>query len=195
MDSEKFPRISRREFIGNSILTAAALALGELPATAQTNVLGADDSKPLASLDKNARHLRVVMREADGSAISSERLALLHARDLANDPLPQAISSAEGRARIGLAKEPFQLSARLKVPGFGEVYCYADNSGKGYSKQDNIEFVVEAAATRLRRVREYLEKNPGLPADAEFEKHLAAAAKTISKKAGAEQIAQAYEVL
>jgi hypothetical protein len=46
----------------------------------------------------------------------------------------------------------------LKVPGFGEVYCYADNGGKGFSKPDKIEFFVEAAATRLRRVREAFER-------------------------------------
>ncbi|MGI8966403.1 MAG: hypothetical protein ACR2H1_10010, partial [Limisphaerales bacterium] len=66
MDSENFPLVSRREFISNSVLTAAAFALGEISASAQTNALGADDSKPPASADKNAPQIRVLLHEADG---------------------------------------------------------------------------------------------------------------------------------
>jgi GH35 family endo-1,4-beta-xylanase len=201
MDSPQFPnKLSRRKFIRNSAIVSTALAAGNAPLFSQNTdqLLGAEDGKPPSTgADPNAPYIRVLLHEADGKPLDRDRRATLHARDLANDPLPQGISSAEGRARITLPKnEPIQLSARLNVPGFGDVYCYADNGGKGYSKQENVEFVVEAAATRLRRVREISEaaRRAGVPHDPELENHLAAAARPIPNS-GAQQIAIAYEAL
>src|SRR5690348_3684249 len=75
--------------------------------------------------------LRVMTVEADGSPLDEQKMRTFHARDLANDTLPQGIVLAKGRARVELNRsEPIQLSCRLKVPGFGEVYCYADNEGR-----------------------------------------------------------------
>ena len=94
--------------------------------------------------------LRAMTLEADGTPVSADRMKTLHARDLHNDPLPQAIVLATGRARLELnADEPIQLSLRLNVPGFGEVCCYADNNGAGYTKPAQFDFVVDAATTRL----------------------------------------------
>jgi GH35 family endo-1,4-beta-xylanase len=128
------------------------------------------------------RQLRVVMVEADGSALSKERATMLCARDLPNDPLPQKITHATGRARIVLPNEPIQLSLRLKVPGFGEVYCWADNGGKGYTAPANVQFVVEAAATRLRRASEAYElaKRELATIDPQTEKYLKDAAAPVT---------------
>ena len=180
-----------------SSLAAAGLGLSQIPALAQTSneVLGAEDSKSPEVAEKNAPQIRVLLHEADGKPLERDRRSTLHARDLANDPLPQAIASAEGRARITLASEPIQISCRLKVPGFGEVYCYADNNNRGYTKPDTIEFVVEAAATRLRRVREMLERAHGITPSAEFNQHLTAAARPIPTTPDAARIAAAYEAL
>jgi endo-1,4-beta-xylanase len=152
---------------------------------------------PAAASGGEMPQIRVLMHEADGSPLESARVRTLIARDLANDPLPQPISTARGRARVTLASEPIQLGLRLKVPGFGEVYCYADQAGQGYTKRANVEFVVEAAATRLGRVREAaaLAQRSGVPRDDEFEKELAAAARPIPRQAGPGQIAAAYEAL
>lgn len=191
------PKIPRRKFLRYSTLATASSLLGQLPSIAQTSeqLLGAEDSKA-AKLDENTPQIRVLLHEADGKPLEHERQVTLHARDLENDPLPQALATAEGRARIGLAKEPIQLSARLRIPGFGEVYCYADNNGKGYAKPQTIEFLVEAAATRLRRVREIFEfERHQFPADPILQKHLAAAARPIPSKPPAAQIAAAYESL
>ena len=116
--------------------------------------LGAEDAAAPTKGSGDEKFARFILREADDSPLADERMRLLHARDLANDPLPQTIVDAEGRARVALAKEPMQVVCRLKVPGFGEVYCYADNDGKGYTREGNVDFVADAAATRLRRVRE-----------------------------------------
>jgi endo-1,4-beta-xylanase len=194
--------VQRRTFLkwSGATVASAAAGFGNFPAIAQdaAHQLGAEEAKASSEgLNKDVPQIRVLMREADGKPLDSERAHTLIARDMANDPLPQPSASAEGRARLALAREPLQLGLRLKMPGFGEVYCYADNDGKGYTKPGNIEFVVDAAVTRLRRVREAAElaTQSGVPRDAEFEKHLDAAARKIPTKAGAEQTAAAYEAL
>jgi endo-1,4-beta-xylanase len=175
----KFSRVTtRRQFLAQT--AAAAVVSCASTVSGQT-------AKP--------SEVRVFLHGPDGKPLD-HRAKTLHARDFANDALPQTIHSAEGRARIELAKEPIQLSCQLAVPGFGEVYCYADNDAKGYTKPGNVEFVVEAARTRLRRVREYhQEVRHSIATDPEVEKHLAAAARPIPKEAGAAQIAAAYEAL
>ncbi len=107
-----------------------------------------------------------------------------------SSPQKDAPTSASARIRCNSACD-------CKFPGFGEVYCYADNDGGGYSRPGNITFIVEAARTRLHRVREAaaLAGKAGVPADPEFEKHFAAAAKPIPKLSGPAQIAAAYESL
>lgn len=147
----------RREFL---IMSAGASAL-LLPPTLQ-------------AAGPSEQQLRIRMAEANGSALDKDRAATLCARDLANDPLPQRIARAEGRARIDLPQEPIQISLRLKVPDFGEVYCWADNGGKGYAAPGNIQFVVDAAATRLRRVKEVYElaKRESATIDPQTEKYL-----------------------
>ncbi|MEP6662107.1 MAG: endo-1,4-beta-xylanase [Verrucomicrobiota bacterium] len=179
-------------------VAVAASVLGQIPSLAQTaeQALGAEDSKSEATLDKKTPQLRVLLHEANSQPLEPERQSTFHARDLQNDPLPQGIGHAEGHSRITLAKEPIQITGRLKVPGFGEVFCYADNNGKGFCRPDTLEFVVEAAATRLRRVREAFEhEGKQIPADPIFEKHLADAARKIPAKPEAMQIATAYQVL
>ncbi len=189
--------VSRRKFLEQSSAVVAVAGLSQLSGLAQTGeeVLGAESAKSPTLSDKSEAQLRVLLHEADGTPLDKDRRSTLIARDLANDTLPQAIASAEGRARITLAKEPIQVACRLKVPGFGEVYCYADNNGKGYTKPDNVEFVVEAAATRLRRVRELMTTASHVPNDPEVQKHLDAAARPIPKSPDAARIAAAYEAL
>ncbi len=152
---------SRRSFLHRSGLAAAAFA-APLSSWADPapGTEGEDATAPSKDLDK-LPHLRVLIHKPDGTPVDVARVKTLHARDLANDPLPVAMATAEGRARIALAKEPMQLSCLLDVPGFGEVYCYADNDGKGYTQPATIEFVVDAAITRLRRVREAFESSRG----------------------------------
>ena len=193
-------RVPRRLFLKWSGATAATAILGPWPAPARDAALeaGAEDARPpAAGLAKDIPQIRVLLHEAVGSPLNTDCAHTLIARDLANDPLPQPIRAAEGRARVALGSEPIQLVVRLRVPGFGEVYCYADNEGKGYTKPGQIEFVTDAAATRLRRVREAAEiaRQTGVPRDPAFEKHLEAAARPIPGKSGPEQIAAGYEAL
>ena len=194
--------IDRRKFLGGvAALAATSLTAGRAPGQAvpretADELLGREEAAaPTMAGGKPA--VRMILVEADGSPIETEKMRTLHARDLHNDPLPQAIATAQGRARLELADEPVQVVLRLKVPGFGEVYCFADNDGRGYTKAESREFVVDAARTRLRRVREAWEKlRPGgLLMDKAFHEHLAAAARPLPKEQGAARVAAAYKSL
>jgi len=187
--------MTRRTFLQSAAATATLAAIPDF-AQDTARQLGAEESAPPVPR-KDDPQIRVLLHEADLSPLEAERSRTLTARDLANDPLPQPVSSAEGRSRMTLPSEPIQIAARLKVPDFGEVHCFADNNGKGYSRPANIEFVVEAAITRLRRVREAAEltKAAGVPNDPEFDRRLQAAAELASNKAGPEQVAAAYKSL
>jgi len=166
--------MNRREFL-NVSAGAGALLLPQ-------SLRGDETGRPSRKAGRDEPQVRVLMVETDGSPLGKERAETLCARDMANDPLPQRITRAEGRARIVLPKEPIQISLRLKVPGFGEVYCWADNGGKGYSEPTNIKFAIDAAATRLRRVREVYElaRREGAVIDPPTEKYLKDAGQHVS---------------
>src|SRR5437868_3962878 len=109
--------LSRRQFL---ISSAAAAAIG--------SPVACDFASGQTT---QQRVLRLTLVEADGSPLDPSRLKTFHARDLFNDPLPLEIKFEKNFAIVTLPSEPIQLSCRLKVPSFGEVYCYADNDGRG----------------------------------------------------------------
>jgi hypothetical protein len=157
------------------ILKTTTAALGVVVVTrASSALLAAEPATPGPAAKP---YLRVLLVEADNAPLDPIRTRQLDARDLQGDPLPQTITSAEGRVRIVLADEPIQIMTRLKVPGFGEINCFADNDGAGYSKPGNIDFVVDAAQTRRRRVREAMQRwtKQGVPISAEIRTHMEAA--------------------
>src|SRR5438045_478669 len=138
---------TRRSFLRNSSIAAAAALTSPLLAQVEHQLGAEESSSPTTQISKDTLFLRVLLTEADGSPLDKDRVKTLHARDLTGgtgDPLPQTIITAPGRARIELAKEPIQITVRLKVPNFGEVYCFADNEGAGYSKPATIDFVRDA---------------------------------------------------
>jgi GH35 family endo-1,4-beta-xylanase len=199
--------MNRRDFLRTSTAAAFAAAMGcrsdsknapmHAGAPAEEGIgLGAEDSFAERNASK-VPHLRVTLKEADDSPLDPARLKLLHARDLPNDPIPVPIDELKGEALVGLAREPIQICVRLKVPNFGEVYCFADNNGKGYTRRDEVEFVVDAAATRLSRVKRVIAKSSyfGVPSDPQLDKLLEAAGRPIPKEPGSARTAAAYESL
>jgi endo-1,4-beta-xylanase len=185
--------ISRRDFLYYGAAATAAGLSAPFPAGAQEQT---QEQAPAPAAQAEKPALQVLLHDANGAPLKLGEVKRIVARDLAGDPLPQGITNGEGKSRVVLAAEPLQLSSRLAVPGFGEVNCYAANGGKGYSQPGKIEFVVEAARTRLDRVRQKLNADgQAATGDAEFERHLAAAARPIPEEPGAAQIAAAYESL
>jgi GH35 family endo-1,4-beta-xylanase len=181
-------RPSRRELLKK---TAAAIGTAAYP---NHRAIAAKPAPPGDSVP----YLRVLLREADHSPLDSVRMHQLDARDLHGDPLPQKIISAPGRVRIALAGEPVQVMTRMKVPGFGEINCFVDGGGRGYSKPATIDFVVEAALTRRRRVREAIERwsKEGVTVSDEIRSHMTAADRPFEQMPeGPQRTVAAYESL
>ena len=134
-------KLARRTFLRTSAILSAAAIAGcrssgthhkkEQPVTAgpgeEAQGLGSEMAEaPLEGGEK--QFVRVLLSEANGDPLDKERARLLHARDMANDPLPVSIARADGRVRVGLpGDEPVQIVCRLKIPDFGEVYCSEPN--------------------------------------------------------------------
>ncbi len=181
--------ISRRDFLYYGAAAAAAGWAGPL---------AADEEEPAPTPAPAAGRpvLRVFLRRPDGKPLPERNVKSIIARDMAGDPLPQAIRHLEEETHVALADEPMQLSCQIAVPGFGEVNCYADNNGNGYTRPQTVEFIVDSAMTRLGRVTRAL-AGEGQQArdDGEFQKHLAAATRHAIDRAGPGQIAAAYQSL
>jgi endo-1,4-beta-xylanase len=165
--------------------------------TAGAPVLAIEDNDPPKAIKSESGQIRWLLQEVDATPMESVRAKTLIARDMGNDPLPLGTVSAPGRTRVDLASQPLQFAVRLAVPGFGEVYCYADGLGKGYSAPGTKNFVVEAAMTRLHRVRAAVPKASqlGVPIDPSVSRDLEAASVVLSQKSGSEQTAAAYASL
>jgi endo-1,4-beta-xylanase len=142
--------ISRRQFLQHT--AAATATAAAMPACVFATPATTQSSK----------QLRVTLVEADDSPLDLARLRTFHVRDLANDPLPVPITFEKNVAVVALPDEPVQLSCRLNVPNFGEVYCYADNNGRGYRDARVVDFVKEGLATRLRRIHDARPVWPGV---------------------------------
>src|SRR5437016_14542349 len=113
--------INRRAFLSGVAASAAMSITGckttstEKPSTPSARIeegigLGPEEANAPAMSDGRPA-IRAILAEADGSPLDAERLRTLTARDLNNDPLPQAIvTAAGGRARVELnEREPIQL--------------------------------------------------------------------------------------
>ena len=192
--------LKRRAFLKLAGAAAAAMTGSalRLPAdeAARTNEVEESNALP-PEIRANGDLLHAALFEADGSPLAAERAQTLVARDLDGETFPQPITLSGSRAHVSMTSDSVQLGLRLKVPGFGEVYCYADNDGHGYSSRRQINYVMDAANTRLRRVRELaaVAKQLGVPADPEVERRLEAASHPIPAMPGRGQITASYESL
>jgi endo-1,4-beta-xylanase len=129
--------------------------------------------------------LKVRILGADGNPVSRDRLERLYAADLHFEPFWRESSvDSEGTVTIATTGAPAALHAQVPVPFFGDVWVTADNEGEGYGQVSSvIDFVSEAAKSRLADVRRLSEGQPSFSAEcrghiAAAEEHLALAAKT-----------------
>ena len=150
--------IDRRKFLGGLAAIAGTSLVGcrtaseaeedavTLPPTTQDLAgLGMEEADAPTMADGRAGRADDARPKRTARRSRPRRCARCTRATCANDPLPQAIATAQGRARLELADEPMQIVMRLKVPDFGEVYCFADNDGRGYTRRSS------AIRRRLRR--------------------------------------------
>ena len=118
---------------------------------------------PAASVFAVAAPVSCAILDAQGEPLPVEKLQIFHICDLLMRPIPIQPQFAPGEVRFQPAQRPFRISLPLAVPGFGEVFVYADNRGRGYTRQSLSKGVPlllnrEFAADRLATVRKLLEE-------------------------------------
>lgn len=102
--------------------------------------------------------LDCIILDEHGQAVAPEALARFHICDLLLRPLPIDPTFAPGKVSFEPPAKAFRISVPLRVPGFGQVFLYADNGGAGYTRaslanRGDLFLNYEFAASRLATVR------------------------------------------
>jgi endo-1,4-beta-xylanase len=137
---------TRREMLRS--LSVGAVAGNQLLATAAEAAVTA----PLA---------RCTVFNHHGEPLSLRAFDRFHTCDLLMRPFTLKPRFELGEAAFQPPKRPFRIALPMAVPGFGEVFVYADNRGRGYTAQSfsekplllNYEFAADRLAT-IRALRE-----------------------------------------
>ena len=97
-----------------------------------------------------------------GEPLPVKEFDRFHTCDLLMRPFTIAPEFEPGMAAFQPPERPFRISLPLSVPGFGQVFVYADNRGRGYSAKSfsekplmlNYEFAADRLATVLALLEE-----------------------------------------
>jgi len=97
-----------------------------------------------------------------GEPLSLRGFDRFHTCDLLMRPFTLEPQFELGEAAFQPPERPFRIALPMTVPGFGEVFVYADNRGRGYTAQSFSEkpplLNYEFAADRLATIRALLEE-------------------------------------
>lgn len=112
---------------------------------------------------------RIKIRNAGGEPLSTADLGSLYLCDFLMRTFPVKPEVAPGEARFRPPRSPFRIGLTLPVPGFGHVYVYADNRGRGYTRAsfaEPLDLNYELAADRLATVEQLSDelRRGGMPA-------------------------------
>lgn len=96
------------------------------------------------------------------AAAAGEDLRRLHLCDLKLRPIPVQPAFQAGAASFDPPAVPFRIAFPLAVPGFGHVVVYADNRGRGHTRQSladkELSLEAEFAADRIAAVEALLDE-------------------------------------
>ncbi|NLW51618.1 MAG: 1,4-beta-xylanase [Candidatus Brocadiaceae bacterium] len=109
----------------------------------------------------SGRYFEVVVFASDGKPAPYTPQNLIMVLDMdfmpAFEHRPMIIVSGYGLVRLPAPDGPFAVCMPLAVDGFGHVYLYADNEGRGYAADEvagrRLNLSVEFATSRLAAVR------------------------------------------
>lgn len=103
-----------------------------------------------------ARPARCTILDQNGEPLPPDALVRFHICDLLLRPSPIEPTFAPGEVAFEPPDKAFRISVPLRVPGFGQVFLYADNRGAGYTRASlaksgglllNYEFAVDRLTT------------------------------------------------
>jgi len=96
--------------------------------------------------------------------MARDELHTLYASDMDYVPFRRKNTiTREGDISMVVPDEPVILHAKLIIPGYGFMWVYADNCGKGYRSGADIEFTREAAVSRAYDVEREIGKGGFTP--------------------------------
>jgi hypothetical protein len=108
--------------------------------------------------------LKVNMHNATGASLSRDELHTLYATDMDHVPFRRSIEvKNSGEILLYAPAYPVILHAKIVIPGYGFLWVQADNGGAGYADGAEIEFVREAAESRVCEVECALKKGGFTP--------------------------------
>lgn len=141
--------LSRREMLQTLALGAGAMAAKRLRAAT-------------AAISVTPSLARCTVLSYRGEPLSAEDFARFHVCDQMMRPFTIEPTFAPGEAAFRPPTRPFRIALPMVVPGFGHVFVYADNRGRGYTAdsfsdrplQLNHEFAADRLATVDRLMEE-----------------------------------------
>jgi len=97
-----------------------------------------------------------------GEPLGLREFSRFHTCDLLMRPFTVEMQFEAGEAAFQPPEKPFRIALPMTVPGFGQVFVYADNRGRGYTARSfyekplllNYEFAVDRLATVHRLLEE-----------------------------------------
>ncbi len=94
----------------------------------------------------------------EGSPVTQDELASLYASDKNYVPYRrQASIGSDGAVHLMVPEGPVILHAKLRVPGYGYgMWITSDNCGQGYGPDAEVDFIRDAAASRIRDVEDVI---------------------------------------
>jgi endo-1,4-beta-xylanase len=103
---------------------------------------------------------RQFLQATGGFPLDKKRLDHLYFTTLEDEPIPEPPRNVEaGKLFSQVPQVPFGIVIKMPVTGFGEVYLYGDNEGKGYRPADfPLDINLTCARSRLYRVSSFIEQ-------------------------------------
>lgn len=133
--------------------------------------------------------LTIKILNVHGTTVTRDELVTLYATDMSYEPYHRkAVIDADGVIQLEVPEGPVILHAKLMIPGYGFMWVTADNCGQGYGKDASLEFVREAAVSRVYEVEQLLQAG-GFTPSVQCESMLADA-KTLLENPGAANAAE-----
>lgn len=142
---------TRREILGT--LAAVPLAAN----TAASHLSGRSVPGVAGIIADNTKMIRCNLLDAEGNPYKASKMSRFYICDLLSRPFQTSPGFSDGEITFTAVNKPFRISLPVEVPGFGEIFLYADNGGKGYTAASlkNIKSLFlnyEFAADRLSTI-------------------------------------------
>jgi len=128
---------------------------------------------------ENPNQIRCRLLDKNGEPYEVSRMSRFHICDPLSRPFPIIPQFSPGEIVFKPVAQPFRISLPVEVPGFGEVFLYADNKGTGHTAESlgktgfldlNYAFAEDRLAT-VKRLGEEC-KTTGIKLSADLSKKI-----------------------